>query len=137
MIILEKIQSLPLQDKPILLIEPADNIGGGTPGDATDLLSHLLQSDHEGIVAIINDPAAAQEWHQHHVGEEIELNIGAKFDDLQPEDIEYVVAPEQTESPGGTLYSEATIKDNSKIIFNYFVGLVASSFHYKPIGSLW
>mgnify|MGYP001342589179 CR=1 FL=1 len=79
---LKKIQSLPVQDKPILLIEPADNIGGGTPGDATDLLSRLLQSDHEGIVAIINDPAAAQECHQHHQGEEIELNIGAKFDDF-------------------------------------------------------
>ena len=38
----EKIQSLPLSDKPILLIEPADNIGGGTPGDATDLLSSFI-----------------------------------------------------------------------------------------------
>ena len=79
---LKKIQSLPVQDKPILLIEPADNIGGGTPGDATDLLSRLLQSDHEGIVAIINDPAAAKECHQHHEGEEIELDVGAKFDEF-------------------------------------------------------
>ena len=79
---LEKIKSLPKQDKPILLIEPADNIGGGTPGDATDLLSRLLQSDHEGIVAIINDPAAVKECYHHQVGEEIELNIGAKFDDF-------------------------------------------------------
>ncbi|MDC0216925.1 M81 family metallopeptidase [Pelagibacteraceae bacterium] len=79
---LEKIKSLPKQDKPILLIEPADNIGGGTPGDATDLLSRLLQSNHEGIVAIINDPAAVKECYQHQVGEEIDLNIGAKFDDF-------------------------------------------------------
>ena len=79
---LEKIKSLPKQDKPILLIEPADNIGGGTPGDATDLLSRLLQSDHKRIVAIINDPAAVKECYHHQVGEEIELNIGAKFDDF-------------------------------------------------------
>ena len=80
--ILEKIKLLPVLDKPILLIEPADNIGGGTPGDATDLLSRLLQSDQEGIVAIINDPIAVKECHQKNVGEEIELEVGAKFDDF-------------------------------------------------------
>ena len=80
--VLEKIKSLPVLDKPILLIEPADNIGGGTPGDATDLLSRLLQSDQEGIVAIINDPIAVKECHKKNVGEEIELEVGAKFDDF-------------------------------------------------------
>jgi len=79
---LEKIKSLPASSKPILLIEPADNIGGGTPGDATDLLSRLLQSEHEGIVAIINDPNAVKECHKSHVGKEIELKIGAKFDNF-------------------------------------------------------
>ena len=79
---LEKIKLLPISNKPILLIEPADNIGGGTPGDATDLLSHLLQSEHKGIVAIINDPDAVKECHQNHIGDKIELKIGAKFDDF-------------------------------------------------------
>ena len=78
--VLEKIKSLPVLDKPILLIEPADNIGGGTPGDATDLLSRLLQSNQEGIVAIINDPDSVKDCHQHNVGYEIGLNVGAKFD---------------------------------------------------------
>jgi len=78
--VLEKIKLLPVSDKPILLIEPADNIGGGTPGDATDLLSRLLQTDEEGIVAIINDPDTVQICHQSSVGNEIELNVGAKFD---------------------------------------------------------
>ena len=79
--VLVKIQSLHTLSKPILLIEQADNIGGGTPGDATDLLSRLLQTEHDGIVAIINDPDAAKECHQSNVGDEIELNIGAKFDE--------------------------------------------------------
>ena len=79
---LEKIKSIPVSSKPILLIEPADNIGGGTPGDATDLLSRLLQSGHEGIVAIINDPDAVKECYQSHLGDEIELKIGGKFDDF-------------------------------------------------------
>ena len=77
--VLEKIKSLPVSDKPILLIEPADNIGGGTPGDATDLLSRLLQTDEEGIIAIINDPDTVRICHQNSVGNEIELNVGAKF----------------------------------------------------------
>ena len=71
---LVKIKSLPTLSKPILLIEPADNIGGGTPGDATDLLSRLLQTDHDGIVAIINDPDAVIECHQSNVGDEIAVS---------------------------------------------------------------
>ena len=39
---LAKADALPEGEGPILLIEPADNIGGGTPGDATDLLSPSL-----------------------------------------------------------------------------------------------
>jgi len=66
--------------KPILLIEPADNIGGGTPGDATDLLDRLLQTNHTGIVAIINDPEAADACHKAHINNEVQLHIGAKFD---------------------------------------------------------
>jgi microcystin degradation protein MlrC len=80
--VVEKIKNLPNSEKPILLIEPADNIGGGTPGDATDLLSNFLKSNHDGIVAIINDPEAAKICHQSKVGEEIELKIGAKFDNF-------------------------------------------------------
>ena len=40
---LKVIDNIPEIKKPILLIEPADNIGGGTPGDATDLLDRLLK----------------------------------------------------------------------------------------------
>tara|TARA_R110001583_G_scaffold7472_14_gene36987 strand:- start:4160 stop:10645 length:6486 start_codon:yes stop_codon:yes gene_type:complete len=34
---------------------------------------------------------------------------GAQYDDLTEEDIEYVVKPGQSDSPGGTLYSDATV----------------------------
>jgi len=80
--ILKKVKNLPKQEKPILLIEPADNIGGGTPGDATDLLSNILKSDNDGIIAIINDPQAVIKCHESKIGEEIELKIGAKFDNF-------------------------------------------------------
>ena len=77
----KKIKKLSPQKKPILLIEPADNIGGGTPGDATDLLSNFLKFDYDRIVAIINDPEAVQICHKGKIGDKVELKIGAKFDD--------------------------------------------------------
>ena len=79
---IEKITNLPNSEKPILLIEPADNIGGGTPGDATDLLSNMLETKYDGIVAIINDPEAVKICHQKNISEEIVLEIGAKFDNF-------------------------------------------------------
>ena len=80
--VIEKIKNLINLEKPILLIEPADNIGGGTPGDATNLLSNFLKFDYDGIVAIINDPEAVKICHLGKVGDEIELKIGAKFDNF-------------------------------------------------------
>jgi microcystin degradation protein MlrC len=65
---------------PILLIEPADNIGGGTPGDATDLLGPLLATGREGIVAAIADPAAVAECQRAGVGAKVSLKIGGKTD---------------------------------------------------------
>jgi hypothetical protein len=40
---------------------------------------------------------------------EVNWSFGAQFDSLSPEDAEYVVDDGQTDSPGGTLYSKATL----------------------------
>lgn len=65
---------------PILLIEPADNIGGGTPGDGTGILGPLLKTDRNNIIAIINDPTAAAICHNIGLGNKADLVIGAKKD---------------------------------------------------------
>jgi len=48
---------------------------------------------------------------------------GAQYDDLTEQDTEYVVKPGQTDSPGGTLYSEAKVDgqeiDNDMSILGY------------------
>jgi microcystin degradation protein MlrC len=44
--------------KPIIIAEPADNIGGGAPGDGTDLLRALVNANIENAVVAINDPKA-------------------------------------------------------------------------------
>lgn len=65
---------------PVLLIEAADNIGGGTPGDGTGVLAPLLAAGVQGIVAVINDPEAVSHCTQKALGETITVSVGAKTD---------------------------------------------------------
>ena len=46
------------QPGPVLLVEPADNIGAGAPGDGTGILRALLKQRIAGSLVVINDPAA-------------------------------------------------------------------------------
>ncbi len=78
--VLTKIDALPPGKGPILLVEPADNIGGGTPGDATDLLGRLLATGRKGIVAIIADAEAVAACVAAGLGAEVALSIGARTD---------------------------------------------------------
>lgn len=78
--VLKAVDALQTGDGPILLVEPADNIGGGTPGDATDLLGPLLATGRQGIVAIIADAEAVQDCAAAGLGVTVSLTIGAKTD---------------------------------------------------------
>jgi microcystin degradation protein MlrC len=65
---------------PIVLVDSADNIGGGTPGDGTDALRAMLAAGaQEGAVVIADPEAVAACWA---VGEgvELELAVGGKVD---------------------------------------------------------
>lgn len=72
--------ALPAGVGPVLLVEPADNIGGGTPGDGTGVLGPLLATGRTGIVAAINDPAAVAACRQAGLGTSIALPIGGRTD---------------------------------------------------------
>lgn len=56
--VVANLRSLPAQKLPTLLVEPADNIGGGAPGDGTGVLRALLRHRIERGLVVINDPAA-------------------------------------------------------------------------------
>lgn len=77
---LARADSLPPGPGPVLFIEAADNIGGGTPGDATGTLGPLLDTGRDGIVAAICDPAAVRACMEAGVGAEVELMIGGHTD---------------------------------------------------------
>ena len=77
---LARADALPAGNGPILLIEPADNIGGGTPGDATGLLGPLLATGRTGILAAIADREAVARCFAAGLNQEITLQIGGKTD---------------------------------------------------------
>lgn len=79
--VLAAIDQLPPGKGPVLLVEPADNIGGGTPGDGTDLLGPLLASGRSGIVAALADPAAVAQCVAAGIGTSVSLAIGGKTDE--------------------------------------------------------
>jgi len=78
--VLERVDALPPGPGPVLLVEAADNIGGGAPGDATDILGPLLATGRSGIVAALADPEAARACHAAGLGATVTLDVGAKTD---------------------------------------------------------
>lgn len=73
-------QVLALPQGPIGLIEPSDNIGGGTPGDGTGILQALIQHGVLNSAVVINDPQAAAACHTANPGDRLSLPIGGKVD---------------------------------------------------------
>jgi microcystin degradation protein MlrC len=61
-----------------VLAEPADNIGGGAPGDGTDLLRALIERRIENAAAAINDPQAVAALSGCRSGERMTLEIGGR-----------------------------------------------------------
>ncbi len=60
-----------LNTRPHMLVEPADNVGGGAPGDGTFVLRALIEAKIRAGVAVIWDPQAARDA--------AALGIGAAF----------------------------------------------------------
>jgi microcystin degradation protein MlrC len=63
---------------PILLIEPADNIGGGAPGDGTSILRAFLACGTELALVAINDPVAVERLTSVPLGSHASLSIGGR-----------------------------------------------------------
>ena len=64
--------------EPILLVEPADNIGGGSQGNGTDILRSLVLNKLKNCGVIINDPDSVNELQNVKIGQLIKINVGGK-----------------------------------------------------------
>ena len=60
------------QQTPIVIVEPADNIGGGGPGDATSILRTLIENQIDQSAVVINDPQAVNQLQGLQIGGEDE-----------------------------------------------------------------
>ena len=63
---------------PVIVVEPADNIGGGAPGDTTELLQFLLDEQFTKSACVINDPVSVSQLAAHQPGDCVQLSIGAR-----------------------------------------------------------
>lgn len=76
-------------DKPVVLADVADNIGGGSAGDGTALLAELLAQGAEGALSIVADAEIAAAAHRAGVGAEVSGKVGGKTDDLHGTPVEF------------------------------------------------
>ena len=53
-------QAIQSDSPPVILVEMGDNIGGGSPGDSTFILSELVRQKAPGFVVVVFDPEAVQ-----------------------------------------------------------------------------
>lgn len=80
-------------ETPIILVEPADNIGGGAPGDTTDILRALIEHNLSGSVVVINDHESVTRALRLGIGGTDTFQIGGKSGDsfCDPVEIESTV----------------------------------------------
>lgn len=66
---------------PVILVDSADNIGGGTTGDGVEALAAMLaQNAREGAIVVADPEAVAICWRAG-LGAEVALAVGGKADD--------------------------------------------------------
>lgn len=76
---------------PVILVEPADNIGGGAPGDGTGVLRGLLQHGTANTLVAINDPVAVGALSARTIGDVVTVSIGGRGSSLDAGPVELAV----------------------------------------------
>lgn len=68
---------------PVVIADPQDNPGAGGPGDSTGLLRALLDEGAQGAaLAMLWDPATAEQAHDAGEGAEIDATLGGRFPEI-------------------------------------------------------
>ncbi len=81
------------REGPVLIIEPADNIGGGAPGDGTAVLRSFLEFRIENAAAILNDPESVERLAILSPGARRTLRLDGKGSRFDPGPLELEVEP--------------------------------------------
>jgi microcystin degradation protein MlrC len=81
-------EAMAQQDGLTIMADVGDNLGAGTPGDGTILLSELLQAGARGALVLLCDPEAVAAAIHAGVRQRIRLAVGAKSDKLHGAPVE-------------------------------------------------
>ena len=73
-------KALEIESGPVILVDSADNIGGGTSGDGTDALAALLAHDVREAAIVLADYDAVDLCWRAGPGADLSLNVGGKAD---------------------------------------------------------
>ncbi len=76
------------EEWPVVLVDVGDNVGGGTPGDATEILAELLRQRAVDATIVIADPESVQQAILAGVRNEVRLRVGGKVDQLHGDPVE-------------------------------------------------
>jgi microcystin degradation protein MlrC len=74
-------------DRPAMLVDVADNIGGGAPGDGTELLREIIAQQVTGAVVAIADAEAVRAAFEAGIGGQLVAEIGGKTDAFHGEPV--------------------------------------------------
>jgi microcystin degradation protein MlrC len=75
---------------PVILVDSADNIGGGAPGDGTEILAGWLAAGLTGLVVTLADPEAVAAVLDAEVGSTLSVSVGGKTDGLHGKPVDVV-----------------------------------------------
>lgn len=110
---------------PVILVDSADNIGGGTPGDGTDALVAMLAQDvREGTIVLADAQAVDTCWR---AGEsaEVTLEVGGKVDGWHGQPV----------TVSGTVRAMSDGVFECEVADNHFASFYGSTVHMGP--SVW
>ena len=85
-------QAVDSPDFPVIIVEAADNIGGGSAGDGTGVLRELLKVKAARSVIVVYDPEAVELAEKAGAGAKLSIPIGGKSDKHHGEPVNATVA---------------------------------------------
>lgn len=80
-------QAIHSEQRPVVLVDLGDNIGGGSSGDGTVLLSELIRQGARDSVVVLYDPAGVLDAREAGVGGRFERPVGGHSDRLHGEPV--------------------------------------------------
>lgn len=116
----EALASVSERERPVLLLDMGDNVGGGSPGDSTFILEGLDSSGTWRSFVCIYDPESVSHAVNAGEGSTLRLKIGGKTDTLhgQPYEVEVVVM-----SVADGVFKETQARHGGQV--NYNMGTIA------------